>query len=217
MTRAAVRAEPAEAPPGEPAAPEAPAATPPEIEPVPPPAGSPSAADEAPGEATRRTFQSYLAASLASFTGLVVGLPVVGYLAAPLTQTIRAAWISLGRADTFRAEEPRIVAVSVDRVDGWRRSSEARTVWVRALGAGRFKAFNGQCTHLGCAFSWKTQGEHAGKFFCPCHDGVYDAEGKVLAGPPPRELDTLETRVENGELLVLYQDFQQGISEKKPL
>jgi quinol---cytochrome c reductase iron-sulfur subunit, bacillus type len=172
---------------------------------------------DTPQDATRRTFQTYLASSLASFAGIVVGFPVLGYLAAPLTQKVRAAWISLGRAEFFRAGEPKLVSVSVDREDGWRRSSEARSVWVRALNAGRFTAFNGQCTHLGCAFSWKTQGEYAGKFFCPCHDGVYDAEGKVLAGPPPRPLDQLETRVENGELLVLYEDFQQGIGEKKPL
>jgi menaquinol-cytochrome c reductase iron-sulfur subunit len=177
----------------------------------------PAEPPDTPEETTRRTFQSYLAGAIASFTGVVVGLPMIGYLAAPLAQRVRAAWISLGRADSFVAGDPKLVAVSLDRQDGWRRSNEARTAWVRALGAGKFVAFNGNCTHLGCAYSWRTQGEHAGKFFCPCHDGVYDLEGRVLAGPPPRRLDELETRVENGELQVLYQDFQQGIPEKKPL
>ncbi len=180
-------------------------------------ASHPAEAPDTPEETTRRAFQSYLAGAIASFTGVVVGLPVVGYLAAPLVQRVRAAWISLGRADSFVAGDPKLVAVSIDRQDGWRRSNEARTAWVRVLGAAKFVVFNGQCTHLGCAYSWRTQGEHAGKFFCPCHDGVYDADGRVLDGPPPRRLDELETRVENGELFVLYQDYQQGIGEKKPL
>src|SRR5687768_3547384 len=63
---------------------------------------SPEGADppDTPQDAPRRTFQTYLASSLASFVGIIVGFPVLGYLAAPLTQKVRAAWISLGRAET---------------------------------------------------------------------------------------------------------------------
>ena len=35
------------------------------------------------------------------------------------------------------------------------------------------------CTHLGCQVHW--DGE-AKKFKCPCHGGVYDANGAVLDG-----------------------------------
>src|SRR6266540_1445115 len=38
--------------------------------------------------------------------------------------------------------------------------------------------------------------------------------GAVLAGPPPRPLDTLEWKVEDGMLYCAYQDFRVGIAQK---
>lgn len=41
------------------------------------------------------------------------------------------------------------------------------------------------CSHWGCVVAWKKD-QHA--YVCPCHDGRYDAEGNVMAGPPPKGL-----------------------------
>jgi menaquinol-cytochrome c reductase iron-sulfur subunit len=38
--------------------------------------------------------------------------------------------------------------------------------------------------------------------------------GKVLGGPPPRPLDTLPVKVENGEVHVMFETFRTGIEEK---
>ena len=38
--------------------------------------------------------------------------------------------------------------------------------------------------------------------------------GAVLGGPPPRPLDTLPVKVENGEVHVLYQSFRTGVPDK---
>jgi menaquinol-cytochrome c reductase iron-sulfur subunit len=35
--------------------------------------------------------------------------------------------------------------------------------------------------------------------------------GKVLAGPAPRSLDVLPSKVEQGNLLVLYKEFKSGL------
>lgn len=166
---------------------------------------------DAPAEVTRRAFHTYVAASLSSFAGLVLGLPILGYLAAPLATTVKAAWLSLGRVDSFKPGEPKLVALSVTRKDGWRDVTEARTAWVVAQGNNQFVAYNGRCTHLGCAYSWRAEGDRAQKFVCPCHDGVYDVNGTVLSGPPPRPLDRLEVKVDSGEVLALYQDFRLGV------
>ena len=48
-------------------------------------------------------------------------------------------------------------------------------------GATGFKAFKSTCPHLGCKVKW--QDEHK-RFFCPCHNGVFNAEGLATAGPP---------------------------------
>ncbi|MEK7803282.1 MAG: ubiquinol-cytochrome c reductase iron-sulfur subunit [Deltaproteobacteria bacterium] len=49
-----------------------------------------------------------------------------------------------------------------------------------------FVAFSRKCTDLGCLVSWDKSRQ---QFICPCHQGVYDKNGKNIAGPPPRPLD----------------------------
>lgn len=48
------------------------------------------------------------------------------------------------------------------------------------------------CTHSGCVVKWR---EDRGEYICPCHEGVYDADGGVIAGPPPKPLPTLPVRI----------------------
>jgi menaquinol-cytochrome c reductase iron-sulfur subunit len=178
-----------------------------------------TAQDQTTGETstTRRTFLSYAAAACAAFIGVVAGIPILGYLLSPLRVKQAATWVDVGRIGDFAGSIPQVVQFTLTRRDGWVEVKAASSCWILATGSGNFFAFNGRCTHLGCAYSWKTDGEYAQKFFCPCHDGVYDREGRVLDGPPPRPLDRLETKVENDRLFVLYQDFQVGVPEKTPL
>ncbi len=45
-------------------------------------------------------------------------------------------------------------------------------------------AFNETCPHLGCKVHWQRDER---QFFCPCHGGAFDAEGRPTAGPPKDE------------------------------
>ena len=47
------------------------------------------------------------------------------------------------------------------------------------------------CTHLGC----RVHREQDGTFFCPCHDGRFEAQGQVTGGPPPSPLLRYQVRV----------------------
>jgi Rieske Fe-S protein len=38
------------------------------------------------------------------------------------------------------------------------------------------------------------------RFFCPCHNGVFDREGQVVSGPPPRALDRYDVEVMAGAI-----------------
>ena len=55
---------------------------------------------------------------------------------------------------------------------------------VFAVAQGETKAISLTCTHQGCT----VQRQVDGKFLCPCHGAVYDAEGRVVAGPAKRDL-----------------------------
>jgi menaquinol-cytochrome c reductase iron-sulfur subunit len=173
------------------------------------------AEDRASPEINRRKFTGLVATAFAAFIGSVLGLPALAYLAGPLRQRSSVSWISLGSAATLTTGTPKLVSLSVISQDGWRRTSSSRTVWVLSGANNEIVAFNGHCTHLGCSYGWQTGGAHADSFFCPCHEGVYDRSGTVLAGPPPRPLDRLETSVVDGELFVLFQDFRLGTPTKE--
>jgi Rieske Fe-S protein len=48
-----------------------------------------------------------------------------------------------------------------------------------------FRAFTATCTHLQCIVTYR---EPKKLIWCYCHNGVYDLNGRNIAGPPPRPL-----------------------------
>ena len=44
-----------------------------------------------------------------------------------------------------------------------------------------FEAFSSTCPHLGCRVHWVPEQQ---EFFCPCHRGVFNADGVAISGPP---------------------------------
>jgi menaquinol-cytochrome c reductase iron-sulfur subunit len=110
----------------------------------------------------------------------------------PAAAASRARWVrAAALADlTPNVPVPRVLTVS--RVDGWYRERARQTVFLVWDGAKQVRALSATCTHLGCQVQWDTK---VSRFRCPCHGGVYDATGKVVGGPPPRPLDSVDTRV----------------------
>lgn len=49
----------------------------------------------------------------------------------------------------------------------------------------RLRALEARCTHEGCTVQY-VPGESL--VWCACHNGRFDLDGRVLAGPPPRPL-----------------------------
>lgn len=61
------------------------------------------------------------------------------------------------------------------------------------------RVFNATCTHLGCLVKWEAS---SNRFFCPCHGGIYNADGKVLSGPPPAALKEHKVKVADGKVVI---------------
>ena len=64
---------------------------------------------------------------------------------------------------------------------------------------GEVRAFSAQCTHLNCTVQYRPDFQH---IWCACHNGLYDLNGRVLSGPPPRPLEQFEVRVRGDEVVV---------------
>jgi nitrite reductase/ring-hydroxylating ferredoxin subunit len=62
------------------------------------------------------------------------------------------------------------------------------------------------CTHKGCIVAWQPRTQ---EFVCPCHQGRYDPEGRVLAGKPPAPLSRWQVELRGDEIWVLKQTPQR--------
>jgi menaquinol-cytochrome c reductase iron-sulfur subunit len=148
--------------------------------------------------------------------GIVVGWPAVrAFLSPAFRPPPQPQWIKIGEVEQMELG----VAARFDFAeminDAWVESRVLRGVWVYTEDGERFTVYNARCTHLGCGYAFdKTRN----LFQCPCHHGLFDLKtGRVLDGPPPRPLDTLETKVEDGLLYVAFRDFREGVPEKIPV
>ena len=109
-------------------------------------------------------------------------------------------WIRAGALSDLQPSVPAVRVLVVPRVDGWYRSRAPQTVFLVWDGQKSVRAVSATCTHLGCQVHWDAKDT---KFRCPCHGGVYDPSGKVLEGPPPRPLDSLDARIDSTDDTVL--------------
>jgi Rieske Fe-S protein len=70
---------------------------------------------------------------------------------------------------------------------------------VRRDADGTLRARSLRCTHMGCEVRWR---EAEGYYQCPCHEGRFAADGRPIAGPPPRPLRELAVSVEGAVVVV---------------
>jgi Rieske Fe-S protein len=140
--------------------------------------------------------------------GVAVGLPSVAYLIDPaLKAGAKEAWIPLGKLADIPLGKPSPFSFTRVQVNGWERTSTSHGGFIirKSEDPKDVLVLNSRCTHLGCTVNWK---DDAGAFVCPCHDASFDADGKVLGGPPPRPLDRYsEFRVsDDGVLEIFYKE-----------
>jgi len=131
---------------------------------------------------------------------VVIATPVVGYLLGPVRRKGGYnSWIQLGDVAGFPEGETRLanfVNPSTHSSDGQTASASC---WVRRVQGESFQVFAINCAHLGCPVRWFPQSE---LFMCPCHGGVYYADGARASGPPERGLFEYDYKVQNGQLLI---------------
>ncbi len=65
------------------------------------------------------------------------------------------------------------------------------------------KALSTTCTHLGCTVYWQ---QDKNRFYCPCHQGIFNPDGEVVSGPPPRKLDSYTTEIIGNNVYIYLKD-----------
>lgn len=130
----------------------------------------------------------------------VFGFPLFLFLVAPaFRKGEEGTWLRVGPIKNFRPGEPRLVVLRYQFRDGWIIRTARMAVYVVVKGDGSVKVFSTICTHANCSIRWEREKK---AFFCPCHDGYFDIDGRVKSGPPPRPLQEFPHRVEDGSLFV---------------
>jgi menaquinol-cytochrome c reductase iron-sulfur subunit len=145
----------------------------------------------------RRRFLVWLSLCSGSLVAAAVGLPVIGYILAPIFRKSPHDWMTVGPVDRFEVGDTVLVSFENPAAMSWAGVTGRTGAWLRRVGERDFIAFVLNCSHLGCPVRW----EPASKLFmCPCHGGVYYEDGTVAAGPPPMPLQRFQVRVRNGRV-----------------
>lgn len=154
---------------------------------------------ESPG---RRKFMGWIVGiiNLGLFTAIIV--PVIGFIASPLRERRKGRWIDLMSQDDLEVGQIKEVSFVVEIKDGYRIAEHKYSVFLNRK-QNEVVAFDPSCTHLGCRVKFQ---EGKKRFFCPCHGGVFDEDGRVVSGPPPRPLETYPVKVEGGRIW-LYKEI----------
>ncbi len=147
---------------------------------------------------TRRQFLTRLTILFGSVMGAIVAIPCVAFLLG--LRKVPSVWRTVGQVDDFQIGSTVNVAFLDPSPLPWAGVTARTAAWLRRVSKTEFIAFSVDCTHLGCPVRWLPK---ANLFMCPCHGGVYYANGDVAAGPPPKPLTRYPARVQDGEVQIL--------------
>ena len=150
-------------------------------------------------EVTRRHWLALCFWLAGATLAAAMTVPLVGYFLGPLMRRRSEPKVRIGRLEDFVVDQPREVQFALRVRDGWVTEEGRRAAWV-VRRAEKVFVFDPRCTHLSCAYHWEAA---ARQFLCPCHNGLYDLDGRVVGGPPPRPLDVYPVTVEDGALFIV--------------
>ena len=164
----------------------------------------------------RRDFLSTVS-TVAMAGGLVAGYGTLAAMAGryifpvetPTPWLFVAVADGIGPGESLAFESPTGVKVTIAR----RAAEGPKQPAVTA----DFIALSSVCPHLGCRVHWEA---HNRRFFCPCHNGEFDAQGKPVSGPPKaaeQELSRYPIKVEAGLLYIGMSLESVGRSDRSSL
>jgi menaquinol-cytochrome c reductase iron-sulfur subunit len=173
----------------------------------------PSACEPPSGE-ERRSFLGALLGVGSVFVGGLLSVPLIRFALFPLLRrTTELKPSPVGSLSEFSSlPEPVARTIQIEQVDGWRKEISENMVYVTKDSHGQLCVLSAICPHLGCTVPW-VSGKN--EFICPCHGARYSPDGSRISGPSLRGMDTLDTIVQGGQLLVSFQYFRELVAYKE--
>jgi len=164
----------------------------------------------------RRSFFGVLLGIGTAGMGALLAVPVLRYAFYPFyAKSGQSGWSEAGSADEFaNLAVPERKTIDLKQRDGWREVVSSQSVYVTHGKDGQLKVLSAICPHLGCSVSWQHGQE---EFVCPCHGGRFAADGALVSGPPPRGMDALPHKLEDGKLMVHFQYFRSNVPNQEIL
>jgi Rieske Fe-S protein len=164
----------------------------------------------------RRSFFGALLGIGTAGMGALLAIPILRYAFYPLyAKSSQSGWSEAGSADEFANPAlPALKTIDFKQRDGWREVVSSQSVYVTRGKDGQLKVLSAICPHLGCSVSWQHGQE---EFVCPCHGGRFAADGALVSGPPPRGMDALPHKLEDGKLMVHFQYFRSNVPNQEIL
>jgi len=153
----------------------------------------------------RRKFMEIGIYTISGTIAAVSGVALAGFSIGTSFRKEKSKWIEIEAPDP--EEDFSRVVLEWDEKDGWLTTNARKLAYVKKINENEVIAINATCTHLGCIVTWDNDKKI---FKCPCHDGRYDAEGRVISGPPPKPLRRHKTKIEEGKILLATETVSFG-------
>jgi len=139
-----------------------------------------------PEPARRRLMQFLLGGGLLA-SAVAFLYPVLRYLVPPAATDLGGDSVVAAKVGELKANSGKIFRF------GSRPGLLVRTA------DGEYRAMSAVCTHLNCTVQYRSD---VREVWCACHNGFYDLNGRNVAGPPPRPLESYAVHVNGDEVVV---------------
>ncbi|MBI5166619.1 MAG: ubiquinol-cytochrome c reductase iron-sulfur subunit [candidate division NC10 bacterium] len=135
-----------------------------------------------------------------SLLNWLLGSSVFAFIAATLYPVLRFLYpTSAGQAFAKEWVEVASMAEIPVKVGAKKVAYANKPVWIIQPFAGDWRAYSAICTHLGCIVNWFPDRQ---QLISPCHNGIFDINGNVVSGPPPRPLPKYKIEVKGDKVYV---------------
>jgi menaquinol-cytochrome c reductase iron-sulfur subunit len=166
------------------------------------------------GDVSRRRFLGWAPGLLVFLGVLFNAVPFVGALLGKPAGGKKEDFVPVAPVSSLAPLTPTNLTFQDVTQDAYISETLTRNVWAVKHPAGDVVVFSPICPHLGCQYTWDAAAKH---FVCPCHTSIFTIDGALVSGPSPRGLDTLPSHVENGTLLVKWEQFKLATPVKQPI